>query len=538
MGAPQTAATPAQALKKKWRVGPVTVHPYIGILGVFLGACTSTLNGRLVSVGLPDLRGALGFGFDEASWIPTVLNMGMMFIGVFAAFLGAAYGIRRVLMITGAVFTVASILLPFFSSLSTMLVLQAIAGMSSGAFYTLTLTFVARNLPPKLLLFGVAAYALDIVVTSHIAALIEGWYMEHLSWHWIFWTASILTPIVMVCTYFGVPPQDEGPRPSWRGFFYTSAGLSLIYGALDQGQRLDWWRSGIFVGMLTGGIALLLASLIRRCLQPNPLINLPFLNARNIIILGLGVVTIRFSLLGGLAGIPGFLGSIQQYLPIQTGAALAWVAAPQFILVWIAAITTAFIQPRIVMAAGFAAVGFGCFMAAHVDSSWAGGSFFVPELLLATGIAAAFVGLVVNLLLLAVEMGALTNVANASTYSAWMHTMRLMGGEIGAVVFARFIAVREQLHSNLLGQNVDAGNWITAERLRGVALSLAPSSAGMEEAQARSAVIVGAQVRGQALTLAYSDAFMLIAWVIAAYLILLVFLKPSTISLRHPEKVK
>ena len=70
--------------------------------------------------------------------------------------------------------------------------------------------------------------------------------------------------------------------------------------------------------------------------------------------------------------------------------------------------------------------------------------------------------------------------------------MRLMGGEIGAVIFGRFVTVREQLHSNLLGQNVDAGNWITDERLRGVAFSLAPSSAGMEEAQARSAAILGA----------------------------------------------
>jgi DHA2 family multidrug resistance protein len=141
---------------------PLPVHPYIGILGVFLGAATSTLNGRLLSVGLPDLRGALGFGFDEASWIPTVLNMGMMFIGVFAAFLGTAYGIRRVLLITGAVFTLTSFLLPFSSSLATMLTLEAIAGLSAGAFYTLTLTFVVRNLPKKLLIFGVAAYALDM----------------------------------------------------------------------------------------------------------------------------------------------------------------------------------------------------------------------------------------------------------------------------------------------------------------------------------------------------------------------------------------
>ena len=41
----------------------------------------------LLSVGLPDLRGALGFGFDEASWIPTALNMAMMFSGVFVRLL-------------------------------------------------------------------------------------------------------------------------------------------------------------------------------------------------------------------------------------------------------------------------------------------------------------------------------------------------------------------------------------------------------------------------------------------------------------------
>jgi len=158
--------------------------------------------------------------------------------------------------------------------------------------------------------------------------------------------------------------------------------------------------------------------------------------------------------------------------------------------------------------------------------------------MLATGIAAAFVGLVVNLLMLAVEMGATTNVANTATYSAWMHTMRLMGGEIGAVIFARFVAVREQLHSNLLGQHVNAGNWITDERLRGVALSLAPLSAGSEEAQARSAAILSGQVRAQALSLSYSDAFLLIAWTIAGFLLLLLFLRPSTISLRPQEKAK
>jgi MFS transporter, DHA2 family, multidrug resistance protein len=90
-----------------------TTNPYLGILGVFLGAATSQLTGKLLSTGLPDPRGTLGFSFDGASWIPTVLNMGMMFTAVFAAFLGAAYGVRRVPLAGGAVFTVAAIVLPF-----------------------------------------------------------------------------------------------------------------------------------------------------------------------------------------------------------------------------------------------------------------------------------------------------------------------------------------------------------------------------------------------------------------------------------------
>src|SRR5215469_6697476 len=73
-------------------------NPYVGILGVFLGAGIATLNSRLISVGLPDLRGARGFGFDEASWIPTALNMAMMFSGVFIVFLNVLYGPRRILL--------------------------------------------------------------------------------------------------------------------------------------------------------------------------------------------------------------------------------------------------------------------------------------------------------------------------------------------------------------------------------------------------------------------------------------------------------
>ena len=89
MTASETKSAPAPSTT------PPHTNPYLGIMGVFLGAGLATLNARLVGVGLADLRGAKGFGVDEASWIPTALNMATMFSGVFVVFVNA-YRLVRV----------------------------------------------------------------------------------------------------------------------------------------------------------------------------------------------------------------------------------------------------------------------------------------------------------------------------------------------------------------------------------------------------------------------------------------------------------
>src|SRR5262245_35460793 len=375
----------------------LTARPYIGILGVFLGAGIATLNARLLSVGLPDLRGAMGFGVDEASWISTTLNAAMMFIGPFSVFLGTLFGPRRVLLPAAAIFITASVLLPFSPNLSTMLILEVVAGLACGTFYPLTLTFVLRNLPKHLIIFGVAAYSMDIVFSSNIGNAVQAWYQEHLSWHWIFWNAAWITPLMMMCVYLGVPAQPMPPkekRPNWRGFLYASFGFSLLYAALDQGERLDWFNSGVIVGLFAAGLLMLGAALVRRWLLPNPLVNLGFLGKRNVFLLAAAIFFFKFVHNSAVLLVPSFLGNIQGYRPLETGSALAWVAAPQFVLGWIVAVLVIRFDTRVVMAAGFALLGVACWISAHVDAAWAGFSFWHSELLLAFGLSMAYVGMV------------------------------------------------------------------------------------------------------------------------------------------------
>ena len=508
-------------------------NPYVGTLGVFLAAGLATLNGRMISVGLADIRGAMGFGLDEASWITTAYNMAQMFIGPFSVFLGAMLGSRRVLLWSGTIFILCSILLPFSPSLRVMLCLQTISGLSSGTFYPLALGYALTSLPVRYVIYAIGVYAMDIIGATGVGTALVAWYTEHLSWHWIFWQSAFITPLMMLCIYLAVPPPPKrsGPKPilSWRGFLYGSLGLSLIYGALDQGERLDWLNSGVIVGLLVAAAFLLAVTIFRRWLSPNPMVNAIFIVNRNTLLLAATLFSFRFVLLAIALLLPAVLGVTQQYRPLETGSVLLWLIPPLIIMGLVASRLMRRFDNRLVFATGFAIVGIASLLNARLTSAWAGDNFFVSQIVIGGGLSLAFVALVGSIVQNIFDTNALANPINVLTTSAFIHCVRLFGGEVGTAVMQRLVSVRERFHSNMLGLHVDGGNWLTSERLRGIAHGLFPNSAGSEEAQARAALVVGGQIKTQAYTLAYADGYLVIALVAALAIVLIACMKPMKI---------
>jgi DHA2 family multidrug resistance protein len=503
-----------------------TVHPLLGVLGVLLGAMIATGAGRLLSVGLADLRGALHLGVDEASWIGTAFNASVMFIGPFSVYLGGLLGPRRVLLACASLFSLISLLLPFAPNLPVMLILLAFAGLTAGTFYPLTLSFVLRNLPMRYVLLGIAMYAIDIVFTTNVCTSLEAWYIDHLSWHWIFWTGATLAPIMVVLIYFGIPwqplpkPKEGQPKPNWRGFLYASLGFALLYTALDQGQRLDWLHSGTIVAFFASGAFLLLAALERHLLTPNPLINFQFLLRRNTLLLSIVLIFFRFSILSTVITIPNYLASVKGYLPLQTGPVLLWVALPQLLLSLLAMSLVRRIDPRLILTFGFSLIAIACTLNARLSSAWSGSSFIATQIVLAVGLAFAFNGLVGSIVLELLNTGALTRPIDTLTFAGFFQTVRLLGGQIGSALMLHFIPIREQFHSNILGLGVQLGEPATNQRLRGLTAAMAGHTTDIVTASGRAGEILGLQVRQQAFTLAITDSFTLIAW--ASVLCLLV----------------
>jgi MFS transporter, DHA2 family, multidrug resistance protein len=517
----------------------ITTHPLLGVAGVLLGAMIATCTGRLISVGLADLRGALHLGVDEASWISTAFNAALMFVGPFSVYLGGLLGARRVLLACASLFTLISLLLPFSPNLQTMLFLLVLAGLTAGTFYPLTLSFVLRNLPMRYVLVGIAMYAVDILITTNVATSLQAWYMDHLSWHWIFWNGAVLTPVMMVLIYFGIPwqplpqPKEGQPRPNWRGFLYASFGFSLLYIALDQGQRLDWLRSGTIVGLVVAAIFLLLASAARHLILPNPLINFRFLARRNTLLLTGVLVLFRFVLLATVITIPSYLASVQGYRALQTGPVLLWVAIPQLVLGILAIYLLKYIDARLILATGFALVGAACIMNASVTSVWSGNNFWLSQLVMALGLALSFNALVGSLILEVVNTGALSRPIDVLTFAGYFQTTRLLGGQFGTAFMQHFIPAREQFHSNMLGLSVQLGQQATNQRLARLTAGMASQSTSSAAAAQKAALILGLQVRQQAFTLAIADSFLLVAWAAVCCLVIVACMASVPTQFRH-----
>src|SRR5271154_5385479 len=498
----------------------IATRPLIGVVAVLLGAVISTLAGRLTTFGLADVRGAVHAGFDEGAWIPTAFTVGQMLIGPVTVWLGLVFGPRRVLMASGTIFAISNLLLPYSPDLATILAFQTVSGLASGTFIPLTTSFVVQNLPTRLVIYGVATYSMNLELSLNISASVEGWFDDHWSWQWIFWDTALLMPLMLICVHFGMPRRTINREllkgADWWGMLYLSAGLSFIYAALDQGNRLDW---------LQAGLILLAAFVVRELTHDRPWLNLSFAIRGNFPLLTFYIAFFRFVILSTSYIIPQYLATIQNYRALETGGVLLWIALPQFLVAPVVATILRFVDPRVPMAFGFAMVGCACFMAGQLTHYWATDDFLPSQLLQAVGQTFALTSVVwFNLKHL--------DPKEALTYGAVMQIARLFGSELGSGFIQTFLRVREQMYSNLVDLHVVAGSYATDQRLQYYAKLIGARSDGTAQADARATALLAHAVQNQANVLSYIDGFMLLGFTVIGALLLMLVLKDPPNSRR------
>jgi len=256
----------------------------------------------------------------------------------------------------------------------------------------------------------------------------------------------------------------------------------------------------------------------------------PYIRQWNTILLGIALFFFRFCLVSTIILIPQSL-AVQGFVADQIGPAVIWSALPLLIIAFIAGLLLANkLDSRFLMASGFVCMAFACYLNAGLTSVWSASNYYRTELLMGVGQGFAFIGLVGTIILQGIFSGGMSQPQWILTFSAFFQTVRIFGGNLGAVYMGHFVAHREKLHSNLLGLHVQSGNWITDTNIHQLAAGLFSKSSGVAAATGRAVGVISARLRLQAFTLSVNDGFYFVAWACAVMLVLTALLRKSPLN--------
>jgi len=443
-----TVPGPAQAAGA--HAGKPSQRVIAGLSGIFIAAMMAGLNNRVGVLALADVRGALGFGLDDASWLTTVYTAGELIATPFATWFAITLSVRRFHILMASTCMVLAALLPFVQDLHLLLCLRFLQGMSSGALVPILMMAALKFLPPAIRLHGLALYAMTATFAPNLSLWLAGQWTDGLfDWRWVYWQIMPLCLLAALLVNWGLPHDSiktvRFRQANWAGSALAMAGLGLITVALDQGVRLDWFRSPLITVSLLAGMIFLCLYLLTEWYHPQPFLKLQLLGRRN---LGLGSAVFAFLLVVLMSGslLPAnYLGAIQSYRPLQAAPIGLIIALPQLVLGSVVALLLyqKWIDARFVLALGLALIALACFSGSQLTSDWNRDQFVVTQILQAIGQPMA----VVSILFLTTSV---VHPNEGPYFSGTINTVRVFGTLIGGAAIGQLLTVRGRFHAEML----------------------------------------------------------------------------------------
>jgi len=492
-------------------------RPMFAVAAVLLGSFLANFDSRLTAVGLPDLRGAFSLSFDEGAWLSTASIGSQIFIAPAVAWLATVFGLRRVLGVPSLVFALISVLIPLTHDFPTLMALSIVHGLLIGTFVPATLLIIFRNLPKQWWLPAIALYAIRVGFAVDTSSSLVGFYVERWGWAWIYWQGAAVAPLMALMTYCSTPrePIDRAllKDADWGGMLLLGTSLSMLYAGMDQGNRLDWLGSGPVVTLLVGGSILLVIFVVNEFCVRQPWAHVEVLFNRNV---GLALVALLLYALTSSSNsslVPSFLNTVTLLRPEQYGA-LLWTygALPMLLWVPLSVVLLRLIDTRVALTLGFSAFAAANLLGVQLTHDWALGDF--TKIVLLQSIGQAFT--VLPIIITAVSNVDRTRVV---AFIAYIQSVRLGGTEIGVALMGTWLRVREQVHSNFIGQHVESGRTDVTRALE--QLSDIFASHGTSAARQRALDTLAALVQRESNVLAYIDGFELCFWLAIAALIMI-----------------
>ncbi|WP_428392865.1 MFS transporter [Lichenicoccus sp.] len=478
--------------------------------GIIVAALSTELNQSLSSILLGDIGGGLGMSHDSGTWFDSLYLSAEVFGMAVSPWFAVTLSLRRWSLFVIALTCVSTVFIPLTSNLTLLYGLRTVQGLCGGLTIPLLMTTALRALGPQIRLFGLAAYALTVTFFPNLSAAIAAFWVQNGAgpgWPFAFYEAVPLAAIAAVLVWHGMPQDprhyERFAKFDWRGAALVLVGLGSLSTMLQQGNRLDWFNSRMICVLGLVGLISVPLLILNEWFHELPLLKFQMLGRRN---LAYGLIAlILFVIIAESAStIPNdYLAQVAGIRPEQSYPVTALIAAAQLLLLPAMALLLNYrwADARVFSFAGLACMLTACIGDSFLTSVWQPGQFFLWQLFAAFGEAMV----VMPLLMMATN----SVTPDEGPYaSSLVNTPRAIGQAVGVWLLQLVQHWRGALHTERLASQLGL------DRFR---LRLGTNLGGMTRT-----------IEQQAAVLTLSDAFLVMAALIVALMLVLLVLPVRT----------
>jgi MFS transporter, DHA2 family, multidrug resistance protein len=492
-----------------------SLHDWLAVIAGALGALIAMLDISIVNTALPQIQGEIGVSGTEGTWISTGYLVAEVVMIPLTAWLSRLLGMRTLLLICASLFTVFSMLCGFSHTLGMLIIARMGQGFFGGAMIPTAQTLIRLRLPPKQIALGMTMFGFIVLIGPLSGPVLGGWLTQNFSWQWCFFINVPVAAALITLLLLGLPHQPVDPRElkraDWTGILGLSVGLSSLTVVLEEGQREQWFQSGLITTLAIMAVLGLIVVGIAQFTSPNPVLKLRLMKnvayasvIYMVILMGMVFYDIMYVL-------PQFLSVIAGYDAQQAGWVLALSAIPGFLLMPVLPGWLRRGKTRWIVATGLVCFVTSCLLDVHLTAQSSGTNFVASQLLRGVAQMLSFSPL---------NQASLTLVDREDTAdAAGLFSMaRNLGGSIGLALLGVFIDRRVENHADSIRESVSANSQLLQDRLAAQASLFAERTGDMIHGQQEAIGQLALQIHQQALVMTYSDCFWVLGLVLALLL--------------------
>jgi EmrB/QacA subfamily drug resistance transporter len=398
--------------------------------GLLLGMLLAALDQTIVATALPTIAGDL-HGLSRLSWVVTAYLLASTVCTPLWGKLGDLYGRKVFFQAAIVIFLIGSVLAGLSQTMTELIIFRALQGVGGGGLMVGAQTIVGDVVPPRDRGRYQGFFGAVFGVTSVIGPLIGGFFVDTLSWRWVFYVNLPVGAIALIVVAAVLPARRGAGQHTvdYLGTIMIGGAATCLVLLTSLGGVTYPWGSGpiITFGVLAALFVFGFVVAERRAAEP--VLPLHLFTRRVFGAAGAIGFVVGFAMFGALTYLPQYQQVVRGYSPTASGLRLLPMMAGLLITsIGTGQLISRWGRYKIFPVIGTAVMTVGLYLLSHLSPSTSTVNASLAMLVLGAGI-----GATMQVLVIAVQNA--VDYADLGAATSGTTFFRSIGGSFGTAVF-------------------------------------------------------------------------------------------------------